>query len=51
MIHIIWYIRIAMKRKSIQIIYLSELGIVGTNNKCLVKEHLGANYRKGFLVG
>ena len=42
----IWYIYAALKGKSIQNIYSSELGTVGTNNKYLGKEHPGANYRK-----
>ena len=44
------YNEIALKRKSKQKIYSSELGIVWTNNKVLLKEHLGANYRKDNIL-
>ena len=40
-----------MKEKSSYIIYISELGIVRTSYKCIVKEHSGADYRKDILVG
>ena len=42
----ICYIKTALMRKSNFITYTSESGIVGTDYKCIAKEHLGANYRK-----
>jgi len=45
-----WYIIIALKRKSNLNTYTSESGIVWTDYKFEVKEHLGANYRKDIIL-